>query len=80
MLNTSMHRVVEQCEADPVVARYSRTLYGASGAFPRSVEYADPIQTFDECRSILWQIGVAAALVSFCLLVVFGLLPDGRVM
>lgn len=79
MIRTDTHRVM-QCEADPVVARHPRTLYGASGAFPNSVEYANPIQTFDECRSILWQIGVAAALVAFCLLVVFGLLPPYEVL
>lgn len=76
MLNTSTHRVM-QCEADPVVATYSRTLYGSQGAFPQSVEYAESIQRFDETKSRLWQIGVAAALVALCLLVVFGLLPDG---
>jgi hypothetical protein len=79
MLNTSTHRVI-QCDADPVVASYSRTLYSSQGAFPRSVDYANPIQRFDETKSILWQIGVAAALVAFCLLVVFGLLPPHEVM
>lgn len=75
-LSVDTHRVMK-CDADPVVARYSRTMYGSDGAFPKSPEYANPVQSFDGAAEAMLCIALACIASCFGLFVLFGMLPNG---
>lgn len=70
---------VLQCDADPVVARFARSLHSVDAAFPSDTEYAAPLE-----RPATWRwsasdavvlIGCAAAALCFAVLAVAGSLP-----